>query len=123
MRSEMCARLHQLLSTALCLDDAAAARVMEYESTSQLRAIRDGKSFPDVERLARLCQYARETGVHIDLSWLLTGHPAQADFGNTERQISFLLDRLRPEHKKLLEAVAGALAGTVAAFDRKAVGN
>jgi hypothetical protein len=109
VREGMCRRLIDVIDKELRLTDAQAAQVMGYEGSAQLRAVRKGTSFPDVERLGRLWEHARGLGFNLDLQWVLTGVRA-AGACATDSRLFDLAASLPPKRRSALLVVAEALA-------------
>ena len=72
----MCQRLVEVIDLVYAKSDVDMAAALGYKNPSPLYRIREGLTFPDVERLARLVAHQPEPHVAVNLNWIIAGRGA-----------------------------------------------
>lgn len=73
LRKVMCSRLVRLLSIARDENWGQLSSQFQYASRAGMQAIKDGRAFPDVQRLRQLMEWRIEGHFQPSLHWILTG--------------------------------------------------
>lgn len=85
LRKDMCMRLVRLLRIAYDDNWAQFSRKLGYQNESTIQAVRDGRSFPDVQRLSRIADWSTDGDFFPSLHWIIAGSgPALVRFHNKE---------------------------------------
>lgn len=73
LKKAMCERLVRLLRIAYDDNWAQFAKKLGYANNSGVQAIKDGRAFPDPQRLAILIQWKTDEAYVPSLNWIISG--------------------------------------------------